>query len=263
MDATTKTSKLLKETSVKFPSGKILNFPKNTTAKTLASDEEFKNLKIVAFLINKKLVSLHHPLFISKAEIQPISLESDDQATFIYIASYMFLLGMAIDGEIDQKLQRLTAEHQLGQGSFLEISNLDSKISKEFTEKIKKKMDDLIDQNLIIEEDKLTFEDSLEYFEKQKNQIYTSELIKSKNDSEVKVNSCNGYFQLFSTTPLCYSTGMLMKDFQITPHNHGILFEYPKILDIHNIDYFNESLIPLYRESSKFQIYVLNLFYKT
>eukprot|EP01080_Neovahlkampfia_damariscottae_P002985 gene2985-4995_t len=244
------TTKICKETAVKFPSGKVVNYPKHTSLVTLLDDSEFKDMNVVGFLVNKNLFSLHHSLFVSKAEIKPITLENDDAATFIYLASYMFLFGMVVDQEFDSKKHTLTAEHQLGQGYFLEISNFDKKFSQQFTDGLKEKMDSLISQDLVIHEEHIIFQDAIEYFGNQKHQNYACELIKSKNDSEVHVNSCNDYYQLFCT-PLVYSTGILPIDYQITPHDHGILFTYPKKLDLHNIDYFNQSLIPLYRESNE------------
>jgi hypothetical protein len=239
----------MKETTVKFPSGKIVNYPRYTIGKDVTKNEEFKDKNIVAFLFNKKLVSLHKSLSCSKVEIQPVTLKGDgDVAIFIYTSSLTFIFGMALDSMMDSKKHTVTSEHQLGQGIYFEISNFDD-IDEAFTEKIAEKLRDIIEKDLIIEEDKIPFEDALEYFEKQKNQIYSAELIKSKNESFVKVNTCEGYSQLYHT-PLSYSTGSLPKDFEIKPFLGGILFEFPKILDLHHIDYFNNSLIPLYKESS-------------
>jgi hypothetical protein len=240
----------MKETIVKFPNGKIENYPRYTIGKELTKNEEFKDLNIVAFLFNKKLVSLHKSLSSSKVEIKPVTLEDDgDAAIFIYTSSLTFVFGMTLDSMMDSKKHTVTSEHQLGQGIYFEISNFED-IDEEFTQKIAKKMRNFIEKDLIIEEDKIPFEDALEYFENQKNQIYSGELIKSKNESFVKVNTCNGYSQLYHT-PLSYSTGTLPKDFEIKPFLGGILFEFPNILDLHHIDYFNNSLIPLYKESSK------------
>jgi uridine kinase len=237
---------LLKGTSCAIlPSKKRVIFPLYSTPSLILEHEEFNYLKkteILAANINSKIVGLNSTITVKEFSISPI-LKSDAEGVNILTNSLLFLLGMAVDNIIKEK-HLFTVEYQFGFGVQCSVSDVD--LNEDLVEKISIEMGRLIDRDLPIYKEFLSHAQALHYFVNN-NREYSVAIIKSRNDEEVRVSSCQSHMDLYYTT-LVPSTGILVKTFKLVFSRGGLYLTWPSDWNKYHQHFGTTALAEMYEE---------------
>lgn len=233
--------------------GKSYQVPKNyriiEMIKYIQKEEEieFQSDKLVAVLKNHILTSLNEFIKTKSVILEPI-YKGTIESRQMYAETLTFLMGMSSYLEFPNSI--CIIEYQSGNGYQCILKGVDE-MNDEIINRLKKRMYDLIDQNLMLTKELLSYEESIYYFKKI-NRPYSVNLIESKNLPEIHVNTCQGKYYSLYRSPLFISTKMIEKDFDIEKNSRGFLLKFSNEFNYDKIDYFNKSLLPIYQESSKF-----------
>jgi uridine kinase len=242
--------------SVKFPSGKIVDFPRNTNLSKIIQDEEFESFEkneLIAIKLNGIVTSINTTVIYSKCTIHPVLMNSYEGLN-VYQSSLCFLLKYATFLVLQNVKYTLIVEHQLNTGLQITLKLYEKEeIKNEISKKILEKMKQLVDDDLPLEKKILSHEEALEYFEKNQKG-FSVELIKSLNNPDVFVNAFDDSFYSLFNTPLVGKTSQIGKDFDLVPNENGLLLTLSHRSSYIKMDYFNKSLIPVYQDSIKWGI---------
>jgi uridine kinase len=230
--------------TVTLPSGRTLSLPAGTTVERVLEEEEFRGSPspIVAVLVNKALTSLSYPLEVS-SRVEPVPLASRQGAN-VYRRSLCFLLAIAAKQSFPER--RLIIGHSLGRGYLYFFDGM-NRVAERELERLRLRMQELVDRTLPIRREVISYTEALRYFERS-NQPDTVLLLKNRNDPKVPVYTC-GEFMDLAHAPLLPHTGLLAT-FQIKDNPPGFLLRYPPWNHPEALDAFQENpvLLSIYRE---------------
>lgn len=226
--------------TITFPDGTKTEIKKETYASDLLNHFKDRPEEILAVKLNNKIYSLDQKLKYS-AKIEPVYLNSKDGAD-VYRRSLRFLLASAAHALFPEA--RLVVGHSLGNGYYYTIET-----SKKITEKdisaIQEKMKQMVQQNIPIETEMLSYEEAAAHFEKM-GLVKTRKQLNYIAPPRVTVNTINGFSDLYFG-PLVLSTGVL-KVFALHPYGNGFLLRFPTLQD--------HSLLPEFKDEPKlFEIF--------
>ncbi|MCC8174722.1 MAG: nucleoside kinase [Odoribacter sp.] len=196
---------------------------------------------ILGALVNNKVKDLQY-VFMNPKEVNFIDVTTLDGYS-VYTRSLIFVLYKAINRLFPKKT--LVAEYNISNGIFCRISNKDLLLTSEVIEKIKNKMQEIIDADMpIIRKDMLTTE-ALDIFRKQGLKD-KSKLLQTRGRLYTSVYYINQTADYFYGT-LAPSTGCL-KVFDLVHYKDGMLLRLP---DRHNPTEF----LPLIKQDKLFQVF--------
>lgn len=177
-----------------------------------------ENSNIIACKVNNEIKNLN---FILKEndEVELIDTTTRDGAR-IYTRGLLFIMSMAFEQLYPEVL--LSINYQLKSSMFCKIQN--TIVTEEMLINVKKKMQEIVNQNLKIEKQEIPKEKALAFL-KTKNTIAGIVQFENKQKDTISLYCCDGYYNyFFGVMPI--STGAI-KLFDIMKYDDGFLVRYP------------------------------------
>ena len=176
--------------------------------------------EIIAARFNNSIASLNEP--VSKdGSVEFISRKTDKDGRIIYIRGLLFLMSKAFSEVYPEAL--LTVNYQLSNAMFGTVDNME--VTDEVIEKVKAKMQEIINRDLPITKVMMTQEEAEEFYKKEET---TKGKLQTAIDKErVSLYYCEDYYNYFyGTMPI--STGFA-KIFDLVKYRAGFLVKYPSV----------------------------------
>ncbi len=176
-------------------------------------------LPVIGALHNNFLKGLNASLS-TNGDLQAIRLDSS-LGHRIYRKSLCFLLNLAAQRIFSTEIPRIS--HSLGDAYFFYLPGNGS-IGKSQIQELKAEMQKLVQADLPIQPQTLSFQQALDVFDKPSREE-TRQLIQQGNQRKVNCQECDGFFDL-DHFPLVPRTGML-STWDIMQHKHGLVLQFP------------------------------------
>ena len=203
--------------------GHEINVEKGTVIKdALKKEIENSDIKdIIAVRLNNSIESLNAPI-LEDGEIEFINREDKD-GRIIYIRGLLFVMSKAFSEVYPKAL--LTVNYQVSNAMFGTIDNM--KVTKEMIEKVKLKMQEIINKDLPIVKIMMTQEEAEKFYAKE--ETLRGRLQTSIDKDKVSLYFCEEYYNYFyGTIPI--STGFA-KIFDLVTYRDGFLVKYPSLAE--------------------------------
>lgn len=209
--------------TITYPDGKISEIKKGTYASELLENFCGKEESVLAVKLNNKIYSLDQKIKYS-CKIEPVFINTKDGSN-VYRRSLCLLLAAAAHNIFPGS--KLLVGHSLGYGYYYTFAD-GKKICDEKIASIEKEMQRLVQQNLPIETETISYNEAVLLFEK----LGLEKTRKQLNfiaPPKVKINTVGTFSDLYFG-PLALSTGIL-KTFALKPYGEGFLLRFPKSSD--------------------------------
>lgn len=195
--------------------------------------KEYDNL-IALVIENGKIRELTKS--VSKdATIEFITLKDNiGHKTYVRTAT-MILIKAAYDVVGKDKLNRVKVEYSIGQGYYVEIDLKNGQIDEATVDKIKTRMDELIEADRPITKRSYPKDDAVKLFEKE-GMIDKVKLFKYRRSSSINVYCLDDYFDYYYGYMLP-STGYV-KYYDVMQYEQGLMLIIPSRQEPNKIDYF-------------------------
>ncbi len=232
----------MKDAKIKitYPNKKIIEVEKNTSAYDLIKNFDEPKDEILAIRLNNKIYPLDKEVKYSSFA-EPVLINSKDGAG-IYRRSLCFLLAAAAHKIFPES--HLLVGHSLGYGYYYTFRD-GNKIKESDLNLIQKEMQKMIQENLPIESDMISYNEAVELFEKLSLEK-TRKQLNFIAPPQVKINTIEDFSDLYFG-PLVLSTGVL-KTFSLKPYGEGFLLRFPSTQDHSKLPEFTD-------EPKLFEIY--------
>ena len=179
--------------------------------------EEKENL--IACMVNNEVKPLNYVLK-ENDEIELLNTSTRDGAR-TYTRGLLFIMAMAFEELYPQT--KLTVNFQLSSSMYCETEQ-DVIITEEMIEKVKTKMQEIINKNLPIKKVQMSKEEASKFIKKENTEIGEIQL-ENKDKKEVSLYFCEEYYNYFyGVMPI--STGYINL-FDIMKYHDGFLIRYP------------------------------------
>jgi len=207
------------------------------------TEEREKNgFPLVAVRFNNEVLSLsRHPDINGRAE--PVYLNSPDGIR-LYRRSLCYVLEMTARELFPDR--RLILSHSLGHSYYYHLFR-DPVFSEEEIDAIRRRMKEIIRQDLTIIPDVVCWMEAVEYF-RNAGQEDTVLLLEQNNESRIDINRTGDYVALRHEALLA-TTGLLTA-FELIPYTGGFLLQYPSSRTPLTLQEFHDEplLFSIYRE---------------
>jgi len=207
---------------IEFPGGEKIKVETRTPVSELAGHFGALDGTLAAVFANNKALSLNAPLEVNTV-LSPIMLESPIGAS-IYRHTLSFLLCAASKKVFPRR--HLRVGQSIGDCYYYYYQGGKNPGGEEI-KLLKNAIDELIKSALPIYYSALFLDDAINYFTKE-NQLETALLLRQKGNSNILVNICAGYIDLY-TGPLLSNTS-LIKDYDLFPYQDGFLMHFPALV---------------------------------
>lgn len=178
--------------------------------------EEKEN--IIACMVNNEVKPLNYVLK-ENDEVELLSTSTRDGAR-TYTRGLLFIMAMAFE-ELYPQI-KLTVNFQLSSSMYCEVEN--DIITNDMIEKVKNKMQEIINKNLPIKKVQMSKEEASKFIKKENTEIGEIQL-ENKDKKEVSLYFCEEYYNYFyGVMPI--STGYINL-FDIMKYHDGFLIRYP------------------------------------
>lgn len=237
--------------------GKEFNINEGETiGEALKEEIEKQEKTIITCNFNNEIKSLNYkPSISGNVELIPYGTTEGKR---VYVRGIMYVMAMAINELYPES--KLTINYQLDNSMFCTFEKL--QITDEFIEKVKTKMNEIIDANLPITKVTMTQKEAEEFYEKEKS-LRGILQIDSHTKEEVSLYYCKDYYNYFyGVMPI--STGY-MKVFDIQKYANGFLLRYPSKKNPNELKEFKENkklLSTLQDYEDIYKILKLNTIYR-
>ena len=203
---------------------------------------------IIACKCNNSVKSLNYKINDGDT-VELIDLSMDDGIR-VYIRGALFIMGLAFD-ELYPDLD-VFVDFQLSNAMFCEIKN--GEVTDEIINNVKKRMKEIIEQDLPIKKVIMTKDEAKEFYKTHKSQNGILQ-IENKDKDEVCLYTCNNYYNYFyGVMPL--STGYI-NIFDLKKYKNGFIVRYPNKSNPKELGEFKESKKFLAKLQEYDQIYKL------
>ena len=197
----------------------ILDVKQGTPVNQLLSEEIQKaKCKIIACKFNNEIKSLNYKLK-SGGKLELIDLKDKDGMR-IYRRGLVYIISKAFNEVYPGAL--MTINYQLSNAMFCIVDNLE--ITHEVITNVKKRIKEIIEQDLPIEKRFMTKEEAIKFYEKEKT-LKGKLQLDLKQKKEVTLYYCENYYNYFYGV-LPISTGFA-ENYEITKYHHGFMVRYP------------------------------------
>ena len=215
----------MKEEKLKitFPDGNTIETAKNTVASELLKNINGQDSRVLAMRLNNKIYSLEKKIKYS-GKIEPVFIDTKDGAN-IYRRSLCLLLAAATHRLYPE--YQLLVGHSLGYGYYYTFRNV-NKISAADIALIEEEMRRMVQQDIPIETDTISYNEATALFEKL-GLKKTRKQLDFIAAPRVKINAIKDFSDLYFG-PLVPSTGAL-KTFALKPYGEGFLLRFPASSD--------------------------------
>lgn len=204
---------------ITYPNGKITENKKGIYAYELLENFTEPLESILAVKLNNKIYSLDQKITYS-CKIEPVLINTKDGSN-VYRRSLCLLLATAAHKLYPES--RLLVGHSLGYGYYYTFAD-GKKIDDKKITLLEKEMQHLVQQNLPIESDTISYNEATDLFEKLGLEK-TRKQLNFITPPKVKINSIGNFSDLYFG-PLALSTGVL-KTFALKPYGEGFLLRFP------------------------------------
>ncbi|MDC7225302.1 MAG: nucleoside kinase [Spirochaetales bacterium] len=224
----------MKDLKVRFSSGHDTTVNYGTDILTILKDNgqlSGTEYPVTSALVNNELVSLSSRLKIN-AEVKPVFLNSATGAR-VYRKTLTALLSKVCSGLFPER--RLIVGHSLSTGYVCYFDGMLSVDKKDF-DAIRKRIQELIDENLKIAYEIMSYEDACTAFESNESKML---ILKYRNESIIPVYRIRNWIDL-AYEPLLPETGMLNK-FELMPYGPGFILRYPHASSPDRIETFEDN----------------------
>ena len=182
-------------------------------------NHQLKN--IIAARLNNSIVSLKTPIT-EDGELEFFNRQDKD-GRIIYIRGLLFLMCKAFSEVYPEAL--LTVNYQLSNAMYGEVDNME--VTEEMIEKVKAKMQEIVEKDLPITKVMMTQEEAEEFYKKEatiKGRLQTN-----IDKEKVSLYYCEDYYNyFFGTMPI--STGFA-KLYDFVKYREGFLVKYPSVAE--------------------------------
>lgn len=222
----------LNRITISLPNGKTLETAPGTRAIDFIDALTQEPEQIYAVRVNNQICSLNKSI-LTDCKIEPVFAKSKDGAE-VYRRTLCFTMEAAMHS-IDPEY-RLLIGHSLGYGYYYTLSDGNA-IHPPLIEKLKTKMQELINKNLSINTFSISYEQAIELFEKQ-GLTDTRKLMNYKTPPRVEINNLGDFTDMYYA-PLLVSTGYL-KVWQIIKYGQGFLLRFPTSSEPNELPEFHD-----------------------
>ena len=213
----------LKNIIVIFPNGEQKTYPRPLVLSDLLNLPCLSSKDIVALKVNGEIKSLNAIISVGKVKISPI-LKDSEEGWLMYQRTLVQILATAIHKIYSDKFNILI-HHGVNNG-FLFKKVDENDFTQEEIDKIKEKMQELIDKDIKIEKVELSHDEAIEYFKSIKHDFSVS-IIESNNADIIKCNCIDDFLTLFFQ-PLGKSTGIIKEfDVRLSSDKNSLLLLFP------------------------------------
>lgn len=213
--------------------GRKIKIEKGLTVSEAFKEEIEKNkYQVVGCLYNNEYKNLETEIE-EDAKIELIDISSKEGMR-IYIRTIVYIMGKAFESLYPD--EKVMVEYQLGNAMFCKCDNIS--ITEEFVNKLKEKMQEIIDKNLKIEKVKMTRKQAKEFYD----QTDTSKgrlQFDFEENKEIYMYYCEKYYN-YCYGVLSNRTGVI-KNFDIVKYNSGFLIRYPSSKNPTQIEEYKET----------------------
>jgi len=174
---------------------------------------------IIAARYNNEVASLNHE--INKDGIISFITLKDKDGREVYTRGLIYVMSKAFNETYPEAL--LTVNYQLSNSMFCQVDNNEFVITDDVITKVKEKMQEIIDKDLLITKVIMTQEEAEEFYRKETT--LRGRLQTDVNKEKVSLYYCEDYYNYFyGTMPI--STGFA-KIYDLVKYRHGFLVKYP------------------------------------
>ena len=171
----------------------------------------------IACIVNNQVHALDYEIR-HNSKVELITAASKDGRP-VYIRGILYVMGKAFHEVAPECL--LTVNYQLHNAMFCQVEN--RPVTKEIIDKVKKRMIEIIQNDIPITKTVMTIEEAKTFYSRSKSSNGKFQL--NNRAQNVSLYFCEDYFNyLYGTMPL--STGMVPV-FEIEPYKKGFLVRYP------------------------------------
>ena len=241
----------LKNINVIFPNGEQKTYQRKLLLSDLLSHPSLSSKEIVALKVNGEIKSLNAIISVGRMKISPIFKDSEE-GWVLYQRTLVQILATAVNKLYSDKFN-IIIHHGVNNG-FLFKKFDESDFSQEEIDKIKEKMQELIDRDIKIEKVELSHDEAIEYFRSIKHD-YSVSIIESNNTDIIKCNCIDDFLTLFFQ-PLGKSTGIINEfDVRLSSDKNSLLLLFPTTnkhipKDLSEIE--SKLILKIYSESFEF-----------
>ena len=222
----------MKTITLTFPDGSTLQTESGTSLLSVIDRMGLPVEKIIAIRVNNDTCSLSTEVDIN-ATLEPVTLGSR-KGSDIYRRSLCFVLAAAAN--LCFPGRRLLVGHSLGYSYYYTLDT-GSAITQEDLNLLKNKMQELINKDIPITQDTMSYADTLAMLQAAP-QIGTSRQLKYTCPPKFKVNKLEDFCDLYFE-PLVVSTGVL-KTFDLMIYGKGFLLRFPSTAEPYKMPEFND-----------------------
>lgn len=209
-----------------------IDVKKGTKVCDLLEQEISKSKKeVIACKFNNELKSLNYEIN-SDGKIELIDVTHKDGMR-VYKRGLIYIIAKAFQEVYNNAL--ITVDYQLYHSMLCEVDNM--KVTEEMIEKVNKRAQEIIDQDLPIVKRFMTKEEAEKFYEKEKT-LKGKLQLDLKEKKEVTLYYCENYYNYFyGVMPI--STGCIKK-YELLKYHDGFLIRYPSRKDPDNLPEFIE-----------------------
>ena len=200
--------------------------------------------EIIAARTNNEFVSLMDTVFMN-CLLEPVYF-SETAGTRIYKDSLIFLFAMAAHRVFPNR--SIAVGHSMGHGMLFHFQDNGPPATNENTRDLKRTMLELVQQDLAITPNRISWEDAVEYFQKQ-NRMSTALLLRERNELCIETWHCGDYTTL-RYAPLISRTGAYYS-FTVDLFDDGFLLGYTLPNQEQVADNSEDPLYKVYKEHRK------------
>ena len=187
--------------------------------------------EVIACKFNNELKSLNYEIN-SDGKIELIDVTHKDGMR-VYKRGLIYIIAKAFQEVYNNAL--ITVDYQLYHSMLCEVDNM--KVTEEMIEKVNKRAQEIIDQDLPIVKRFMTKEEAEKFYEKEKT-LKGKLQLDLKEKKEVTLYYCENYYNYFyGVMPI--STGCIKK-YELLKYHDGFLIRYPSRKDPDNLPKFIE-----------------------
>lgn len=203
-----------------------------TVRKALAEEIKNSEYEVIGCLYNNDYRNLETQIE-EGANIELIDISSKEGMK-IYVRTIVYIMGKAFESLYPK--EKLMVEYQLGNAMYCKCDNI--KITKEFTEKLKQKMQEIIEKDLPIKKVEMTRKEAQKFYDETDTSKGRLQFDFEENDP-IYMYYCEKYYNYCFGT-LANRTGVI-KIFDVVKYANGFLIRYPSSKEPTKMPEFQET----------------------
>ena len=219
---------------IKYDS-KVKEIKEKETVKDAFKEEiEQSEFPIIGAKVNNEYQRLDYELN-EDSEVQLVNIATDGGMK-VYRRTLIYIMAKAFDKTY--KEAKIRVNYQLSNSMFCSIDNME--VTDEILENVEKEMRNIVSQNLLITQKKLTRKEAEELYE-QENSSKGRLQLDLKNNEIINMYYCENYYN-YIYEDIAINTG-IVKIFDLVKYDDGFLLRYPSSN--------NPYVLPKYKETKK------------